>query len=82
MRHPRAKRAGRRAWQVCTLAGVVPQPPGGEEAATDCSGLGRRHWGTPLPLALLWEATKMPVCGQEGGGGGGAKRLVVIMGTG
>ena len=73
--------AWRRACQVRTLAGVVPHPPGVEEAATGCYGLWRWHWGTPPPLPRRLSDTKMPVCGQEGGGGVGAKRLVVMTGT-
>jgi hypothetical protein len=72
----------RRAYQVLTLVGVVPDPPGVEEVATGRFQLLRWHWGTPMPLDRLWSDTNMPVCGREGGGGVVAKGPVVITGTG
>ena len=42
----------RRVCQVLTLAGVVPDPPGVEEAAMGCYRLLRWNGGTPTPLDL------------------------------
>ena len=52
MTHPRPKRGWRRIGQILTLAGVVPDLPGVEEAATGCYQLLRWNWGTPIPLHL------------------------------
>jgi hypothetical protein len=82
LRHPRPKMGRRRVCHFLTLAGVVPNPPGVEEAATGCYRLLCWNWGTPTPLYLLWQDTKMPVCGREGGGGVVAKGPAVMAGTG
>ena len=44
----------RRAYQVLTLVGVVPHPPGVEEVATGRFQLLRWNWGTPMPRDLPW----------------------------
>jgi hypothetical protein len=40
-------------YQVLTLIGVVPDPPGVEEVATGRFQLLRWNWGTPMPRYLV-----------------------------
>jgi hypothetical protein len=78
LRHPRPKTGGQRAYQILTLAGIVPEPPGIEEATMGCSPLLCWNWGIPTPLlptsvghenmlqTLYFNSPLPRVCGHEG----------------